>query len=93
MTLPWKAANVMVLLADLWISRLPAHRVESPVHLSGVELLPSNQIQTTHRGLSNFNNRNLGSSAVKIDRDFVVIRDSFYCFKIVHCHWGNGQMT
>ena len=77
-------------LVDLWISRLPAHRVASAFRFPGVELLPNNQLQTTHRGLSNFNNQNLGSLSVKIDRDLGLIIDSFYCFIIAHCHWWNG---
>ena len=82
----------MFLLVDLWIARFPAHGVASAFHFSWVELLPRNQLQTTHQGLSKFNNKNLGLSSVKIDRDLGFIRDSFYCFKIAHCHWGNGQM-
>ena len=58
----------------------------------GVEFLPSNQLRTTHWGLSNFNNQNLGSSAVKINRDFGLIRNSFYCFKIAHYQWGYLHM-
>ena len=77
-------------LADLLIARLPAQRAESAFHLPGVELLPINQIQTTHLCLGNFNNKHLGLSAVKIDRDLCLIRYSFYCFKIAHCQWGNG---
>ena len=92
MILPWQAENVVVLLVELWIARLPAHRVASAFHLPWVELLPSNQLQIIRWGLSNFNNQNLGSSAVKIDRDFSLIKDSFYCFKIAHCYWENGQM-
>ena len=82
----------MFLLVDLWIARLLAHRVESYFHFPVVELLPRNQLQSTHRGLSKINNQNLGSSAVKIDRDFGLIRDRFYYFKIAHCLWGNLQM-
>ena len=77
-------------LMDLWIVWLPSHSVESAFHLPGVDFLPSNQLQTTHWGLSNFNNKNLGLSAVKIDRNFGLIRDSFYCFIIAHFQWGNG---
>ena len=92
MILPWQEANVMVSLVDLWIAWLPSRRVAPTLYLPGVELLPSNQLQTTHIGLSNFNNQNIGSSAVIIDRDLGLIRDSFYCFKIAHWHWRNVKI-
>ena len=88
----WHGRQKMLwsLLMDLWIAWLPAHRVASTFHLPRVELLPNNQLLTTHWGLSNFINQNLGSSAVKTDRDFSLIRVRFYCFIIAHCQWWNG---
>ena len=79
--LPWQAANFMVSIAYIWSAQLLTQRVESAFHFPGVELLPSNQLQTTHQCLSNFNNQDLGSSAVKIDKDFGLVRESFIVSK------------
>ena len=79
-------------LWTLWIARLSAHMVASASHFPVFELSPRNKIQNTHRGSINLNNQNVGSSDVKIDRNFGLIRENFYCFKIAHRHWGNRQM-